>query len=137
MIFEHGPEHEGKDHGRRFVAKLFEEVSDHSKDEHEEDVHDAVGEGIGADQAEEDDEGHQERVGNFKHLNPESDQGKVQDEEHDISDIHACDDPPEEVRMLAEEQGAGVTPWMTRAPRSMAMTTLEGMPRVRRGIKAP
>ena len=62
MIFEHGSEHEGKDQGGRLVAKLLKNVSNHSEDQHEEDIHDAVGDGIGADQAKEDDQGHQERV---------------------------------------------------------------------------
>ena len=33
--------------------------------------------------------------------------------------------------------GPGVTPWITRAPSSMAITTFDGMPRVKRGMKAP
>jgi len=39
--------------------------------------------------------------------------------------------------MLGQKQRTRRDPMNDQSPRSMAMTTLEGMPRVKRGMKAP
>ena len=52
-----------------------------------------------------DDEWKEKPVRDLEHLYPQADQGKVQDQEHDISDIHAHDHTPEEFRVPWNEQG--------------------------------
>ena len=51
--------------------------------------------------------------------------------------MYMLDDPPEEVRVLLDEARARLHSVDKKAPSSMAMTALAGIPRVRRGMKAP
>ena len=44
-------------------------------------------------------------VGDFQDLYPHPDEGEVQNEEHDITDIHTRDNAPENISVLFEKQG--------------------------------
>ena len=44
------------------------------------------------------DEDRQIRIGDLQDSHPQGDEGQVQDEKTDIADVHAGDDPPEEIR---------------------------------------
>ena len=48
---------------------------------------------VDPDQAEEQDQGEEDRIGDLQDLHPQPDQGQVQDQEHDVADVHAGRSP--------------------------------------------
>jgi len=47
--------------------------------------------------------------GDFQHAGPYSHEGQVQDQEHDVADVHAGGDRPEKIGVLFKEQGPGAS----------------------------
>ena len=42
--------------------------------------------------------------GHLQELRPHADEGQVQDQQHDVADVHGGDDAPEDVRVLLEQE---------------------------------
>ena len=63
--------------------------------------------GIAVFQAEKEDEGKQNAVRNRQETNPKPDQGKIQQHQHNIPDIHAADHSPKELGMIFDEHRSG------------------------------
>src|SRR5919107_5460644 len=75
---------------------------------HDQEVYSAVGDAIDAQSGENQNAGIEEGPGNLQHLHPDPDQWKVQDQQHDVADVEAGDQGPDEIRGVLEEQG----PWL-------------------------
>ena len=101
---EHRAQYEGKHQWRPLVAELPEQVPDNAEDDHDHDVKRTVVHTVGTDQAEKQNEWIEELCWNLQHLNPHGNQGKVQYQEHDVPQVHAAYDAPEEVRMILEKK---------------------------------
>ncbi len=108
VIFHHRADHDGKDQGGHLKLKLSCQVSEDSKSNHQADFDQAVIEAVNSNEAEEKNEREKDGVGNPQDLHPEPDQGKVENQEHDIAQIHAHDRSPEEVGMFGDDHGAGL-----------------------------
>ena len=88
--------------------KFFEYVSEESKNNHEEDLGDVIVKAVGSDQAKKENQRKEDGIGHPENFHPEADQGKVENQEHDIPNVHARHDSPEEVRMFLDQHGAGL-----------------------------
>src|SRR5258707_1115120 len=91
----HLPEHECEHQRRRLVAELAHEIADHAERDHDIDVEHVVARAIDADDGEQDDQREQDVVGQLQQLNPHPDQRQIENQQHDIADIHAGDNAPE------------------------------------------
>jgi len=102
-------EHEGQYEGCRLVAVFFMSRPTTPKARHDHDVPQRCPPRVHADDAEEQDEGKEETVRHAQELDPEADQGAVQDEQDHVAHVHARDDAPEHSGARGSE-GPGWTP---------------------------
>src|SRR5215208_21969 len=72
---------------------------------HYQKVYGAVGDAIDAQSGENQNAGIEKGPGNLQHLHPDPDQRKVQDQQHDVADVEAGDQGPDQIRGVFEEQG--------------------------------
>ena len=66
-------------------------------------IESAVLNAVRAYQAKKENKGEENLVGNFQKFYPDRNEGQIQHEEHDISDVHAGDESPEKIRMTDHE----------------------------------
>jgi len=81
-----------------------------TRNDHDEYIAYAVGEGVRADNAKEKNERKENQIGDLQNLDPQTDQGDVQDEKQKISQIHTRYDAPENVGASLMSMGPGWTP---------------------------
>src|SRR6266849_2102628 len=101
-------EHQGQGERRQRNVDLLEHVADDAEDEHQPDVEHGVLDGVGADCAGHDDH---RRDGGERHAQDggeERNRGKHYHEADDIAEIHGCDQAPDEVLVLDEEERPGI-----------------------------
>ena len=108
-----------------------------AEEQHDPDLDQVVVDGEDAHRGNRQDEGDQEGMGDLQHARPDPHQGQVQDQQHDIADVHAGGDRPEKIGVLFKEQGPGRIPWTSRAPIMTAAVPEPGTPRTSSGIMAP
>ncbi len=106
VVLHHGADDEGQNQRGHLKLKFAGQVPEDPEADHQGYLHLAVIQAEDPDQAEEQDEGEKDGIGNFQNLHPETDEREVQDEEHDISQVHAHDRAPEEVGVFGNEHGA-------------------------------
>ena len=88
--------------------QLLEEIADDTEAEHQDDVEIGVRDRIGADDADDDDQGCDDGEGNAhqggKHRNGEQHERN----RNDVADIHRGDQPPDEILLIDEQHRPGV-----------------------------
>ena len=102
MGFQHGAQDDSHDHRCGGKIGMLHEVADDPEDQGDIDLRHAVVGGIGAGDGDDQDEGKEKGEGDLQHLDPDADQGKVNDQEEEISDIEAGDQPPDQLRAFLE-----------------------------------
>ena len=75
-----------------------EKISNDPRDDHDPDVEDRVSDAIDAEQADQADHGDDDRRSNDGDSSKKSDERQIEDQEHQISDIHGRDKRPEDIR---------------------------------------
>src|SRR6266480_2442723 len=110
-LFHHWADHHRQNQRRGFVVEFFHQIPQDSKDPHYDAVADIVADAVGADEAEQEDEGEQDRVGHSEEPGPHWYERQIQDQKHGVADVHAGDNPPEDIGGLLHEKGAGLKPF--------------------------
>ncbi len=73
-------------------------------------VEGAVADAVGAHDHEGHDDPEEDAIGNLQDLDPDADQGQIEDQEDDVADVEAGDHPPGDIGVLLEEKRAGDEP---------------------------
>lgn len=111
-LAEAGFHHRAQDHrqeeGRQRVIHFSDDIAKEAKKDHDEEFIDIVIQAINPDDAEENDQGEKQGIGNLQDFDPHADEWKVEDQKHDIADVHTGDNTPENVRMLGDKEWAGL-----------------------------
>ena len=99
IFFQHRPQHEANQQGRRFAAQLDEQVTDKAEKHGLVDIECGVVHRIDPDGAEHEDRREQKAIGHAQQRHPEADQRQVDDQQHEVADPHRCDQAPEQLRL--------------------------------------
>src|SRR3990172_8609232 len=108
VVFEHGSQNQGQDQRGRLELELLQQKAKDSEEPHDDHVADVVVETVRADETEEQNHRVKNPVGNLEHLHPEGDQREIQNQQHDVADVHRGDESPKDIRMLIDQQRAGL-----------------------------
>src|SRR5438552_2240329 len=104
-----GVSEDERDHERcQRVLHLAEPIADQPEDHRDEDVEDAVVQGVRTDDRDDHDERRDDRVGHPHDHGEERHREQAEDEGQEVPQIDARDEPPDKVRMLDEEHRAGL-----------------------------
>ena len=96
---DHEPEHQR----RRIEAEFLQRIADHAEDQHDPHVDDRVVHLVDADHAEHDDQRIEIGVGDPQQVHEHADQRQVEQEQHQVADIHRRDEAPEHVGMVVDQ----------------------------------
>ena len=102
-----GPKTNASTSGARLEGEFFHQQADEAENGRNVNIGGAVVEAIGADQAKQNDEAGKIRVGDFQYAHPQGNQRQVEDQEHEVADVHARDHAPEQIRGILDQQGSG------------------------------
>src|SRR5216117_1681544 len=116
-LFHHWADHHRQDQRRGFVVEFFHQIPQDSKDPHYDAVADIVADAVGADEAEQEDEREQDRVGHSEEPGPHWYERQIQDQKHGVADVHAGDNPPEDIGGLLHQKGTGLKPVNHQRPK--------------------
>ena len=95
-----GSKNKSQNHRCYLKAESAQKIAKQTKKDHDEYVQHIIVKTISPDHAEKENKRKEDRIWNLKDLNPNSNQRQVQDEEQNVSNIHARNQPPKNVRML-------------------------------------
>ena len=93
--------------GAGSIGKFLHQVADDAEDNHDHDVAGIAGGGVGADDAEQNNQWEKEIVGDLQHFDPQADQRQIEDQKHGIADRHAAEQAPENIRRIFDKQRSG------------------------------
>ena len=85
---------------RKLIVNFSKDVAYDPEDNHDEHVKLAIVYAIRADDAQEEEQRKKNPIGNLQYFHPETNQRKIQNHKHCISNIHADDCPPKDVRVF-------------------------------------
>ena len=98
------PEDQTDDAGRHGHAQHAHAEADHADQVEQDQVDDVVVQRVGAERREHQDAGIELRPRDGQHLHPQADQRQVEQEQHDVADVEARDQAPDQVRLGGEQQ---------------------------------
>ena len=88
FLFHHLAENHTEDNRRSGNVDTLHEVADHSKAHHDEEILYTIVHRVYAEERKQYDETGEQILGNIEQLDPETDEGKVEYEQHDVADVH-------------------------------------------------
>ena len=101
-------EHDRQQQRRRVELRLAQHVADRAEDAHDHDLARVRVDAVDPDHRHEQHARRQVEIGNPQDVDEQADQRQIQDQQHDVADVHAGDQPPEHVGMLADQLRTGL-----------------------------
>jgi hypothetical protein len=102
-----GPGHP-QDDGRDLEVQFPQQVAQQPHHGHDADIHHAAVHRVDTHDAEQEDRRIEDPIGNPQEVHEDPHQGEIEQEQHQIPHVHAGDQPPENRRLLLDEQ----RPWL-------------------------
>src|SRR5262247_3507122 len=88
-------------------VKLAEHISQCTHHGHDPDVDNAAVDRIDAKNAENQNRWIKQWIRDFQNVDENTHQRKIEDQQHHVADVHARDEPPEELRLLSDQKRSG------------------------------
>src|SRR3990170_2623034 len=89
---------------RGLEVKLAKPVAERAGRRHDADIDGAAVDGVNAENAKDQDRRIEQRIGNTQHVDEDPDQRQVEDQQHQVADIHAGDEAPKKLRLLGDQE---------------------------------
>src|SRR5207237_9496941 len=89
------------------VVKFFHEISNQDENSHDYDVVGGARRRVRADDPKQQYQRKKKKVGNLQHFDPQADQRQIEDEQQHVTDDHAAEHAPKNLRRIFDKQRPG------------------------------
>ena len=100
ILLHHRSQHKSEQHRRRWESELGQDEAEKAEHGRKIDVERGIVDAVNADGGERHDGGEQQPVGHLQQPHPDADQREVQHDQHQVTDPHAGDQPPEQIGLF-------------------------------------
>src|SRR6266850_429101 len=101
---QHRREYEPQYYRRGLEVKLAKQIAERAHRSHDADVDGTAIDRVNTENAKEQDRGIEQRVRHSQYIDEDSHQGKVEDQQHHVTDVHAGNKTPEKLGLLRDQQ---------------------------------
>ena len=104
ILLEHRSQHKGEHQRSRFIGRLAKHVPYQTEHDHNPDIEDVPADTVSTNEAEEQYQGEEDPVRDLQDTHPDADERKIENEKHNIANVHAGNGPPEYLRPLRNHE---------------------------------